>query len=101
MAWRDARANADFAALAPALAEVVRLTREEAAAKAKVLDLAPYDALLDGYEPGLRMVQIDALLDPLDEFLPDLLEQVLARRRRPCRSRDRSDRPRRWRSAAA
>jgi carboxypeptidase Taq len=83
MTWRGARANADFAALAPALAEVVRLTREEAAAKAHALDLAPYDALLDGYEPGLRAAQIDALLDPLAAFLPDFLEQVLARQKPP------------------
>ena len=83
MTWRDARANADFQALAPALAEVVRLIREEAAAKAQVLDLPPYDALLDGYEPGLRVVQIDALLDPLAAFLPDFLEQVLARQKEP------------------
>jgi carboxypeptidase Taq len=83
MIWRDARANADFAALAPALAEVVRLTREEAAATAQALDLPPYDALLDGYEPGLRAAQIDALLDPLAAFLPDVLEQVLARQEAP------------------
>ncbi|MGH6919404.1 MAG: carboxypeptidase M32, partial [Geminicoccaceae bacterium] len=83
MAWRDARANADFKSLQPALAEVVRLTREEAVAKARALDLDPYDALLDGYEPGLRAAQIDALLDPLAAFLPDFLEQVLARQRAP------------------
>jgi carboxypeptidase Taq len=83
MAWRDARANADFAALAPALAEVVRLTREEAAAKARVLDLDLYDALLDGYEPGLRATQIDALLGPLAAFLPAFLERVLARQQAP------------------
>ncbi|MGH6917097.1 MAG: carboxypeptidase M32, partial [Geminicoccaceae bacterium] len=58
MTWRDARAAADFKALEPALAEVVRLTREEAAAKAQALDLAPYDALLEGYEPGLGSTQI-------------------------------------------
>jgi carboxypeptidase Taq len=83
MTWRDARANADFEALAPALAEVVRLTREEAAAKAQALSLGLYDALLDGYEPGLRAAQIDALLDPLAAFLPDFLEQVLARQKAP------------------
>ena len=83
MAWRDARANADFEALAPALAEVVRLTRQEAAAKAGALHLGFYDALLDGYEPGLRAAQIDALLDPLAAFLPDFLEQVLARQKPP------------------
>jgi carboxypeptidase Taq len=83
MTWRDARANADFKALEPALAEVVRLTREEAAAKAQALNLGLYDALLDGYEPGMRAAQIDALLDSLAAFLPDFLEQVLARQAAP------------------
>ena len=83
MIWRDARANADFKALEPALAEVLRLTREEAAAKAQALGLGLYDALLDGYESGMRAAQIDALLDPLAAFLPDFLEQVLARQAAP------------------
>jgi carboxypeptidase Taq len=83
MIWRDARANADFKALEPALAEVVRLTREKAAARAQVLGLGLYDALLDGYESGTRAAQIDALLDPLAAFLPDFLEQVLARQTAP------------------
>jgi carboxypeptidase Taq len=83
MIWREARARADFAMLRPALEEVLRLAREEAAAKAQALGLAPYDALLDGYEPGLTGAAIDLLLDPLAERLPELLEQVLTRQRAP------------------
>jgi carboxypeptidase Taq len=83
MIWREARAAADFDRLRPALEEVFRLSREEAAAKAAVLGLSPYDALLDGYEPGLTSAAIDALLDPLAEFLPDFLERVLARQPEP------------------
>ena len=83
MIWREARAAADFERLRPALEEVFRLSREEAAAKAAVLGLAPYDALLDGYEPGLTSAAIDALLDPLADFLPDFLERVLARQPEP------------------
>jgi carboxypeptidase Taq len=83
MIWREARARSDFAMLRPALEEVFRLAREEAAAKAQALGLAPYDALLDGYEPGLTGAAIDSLLDPLAERLPDLLEQVLTRQREP------------------
>jgi carboxypeptidase Taq len=79
MIWREARAEADFSRLRPALAEVLRLTREEAAAKAEVLGLTPYDALLEGYEPGLTAAEIDRLFAPLAAFLPDFLEQVLAR----------------------
>jgi carboxypeptidase Taq len=83
LVWRRARAEADFPSLAPALAEVIRLTQEEAAALGAALGLAPYDAMLDAYEPGLRRAQVDALLLPLGEFLPDFLERVLARQRPP------------------
>jgi carboxypeptidase Taq len=83
MLWREARAKADFSQLRPALEEVLRLTREEAAAKAEALGLAPYDALLEGYEPGLTSAEIDRLFAPLAAFLPDFLEQVLARQEPP------------------
>jgi carboxypeptidase Taq len=83
MIWREARPRSDFALLRPALEEVVRLTREEAAAKAEALGLAPYDALLDGYEPGMTTAAIDALFEPLAAFLPDFLERVLAHQREP------------------
>jgi carboxypeptidase Taq len=61
----------------------VRLTREEAAAKAAALGRAPYDALLDGYEPGLGTAEIDALFEPLAAFLPEFLERVLAHQVEP------------------
>ena len=77
MVWREARPRADFALLRPALEEVLRLVREEAAAKAAALGLGPYDALLDGYEPGVTTAEIDAWFAPLQAFLPDFLEQVL------------------------
>ena len=83
MIWRDARPRADFAMLRPALEEVVRLTREEAAAKAQALGRSPYDALLDGYEPGIGTAEIDALFEPLAAFLPDFLDRVLAHQIEP------------------
>ena len=83
MRWREARPRADFALLRPALEEVVRLTREEASAKSAALGLGRYDALLDGYEPGMRSAGIDALFAPLATFLPDFLERVLSRQSPP------------------
>ena len=83
MIWREARARADFSLLRPALEEVLRLTREAAAAKAEALGLAPYDALLEGYEPGLSSAEIDRLFAPLAAFLPDFLDRVLARQVAP------------------
>ncbi|MFG1478086.1 carboxypeptidase M32 [Xanthobacter sp. V4C-4] len=77
MAWRKARAEADFPALLPHLEEVLRLQREVAAAKGEKLGLSPYDALLNDYEPGGRSARIDDLFDDLAAFLPAFTERVL------------------------
>jgi carboxypeptidase Taq len=79
MIWRSARPASDFAALASALEEVVRLTREEAQALGEALDLPPYDALLDGYEAGMRSAEVERLFAELALALPAILEQALAR----------------------
>ncbi|NQV84957.1 MAG: carboxypeptidase M32 [Rhodospirillales bacterium] len=75
--WRTARAEADFAAVAPSLTEVLGLTRQAAQAKAEAQDLSLYDALLDDYEPDGRAADIDPVFDTLEEFLPDFLGSVL------------------------
>lgn len=84
MAWRQARADADFPALLPYLAEVLKFQREIGRAKGEKLGLSPYDALLNDYEPGGRSAKIDALFDDLAGFLPGFLDEVLAvQARRP------------------
>ncbi len=79
MAWRTARADDDFARLVPLLGQVLNLTREVAAAKAAAFGVAPYDALIEEYEPGGRAERIDALFHELGEFLPAFLDAVLER----------------------
>ncbi|WP_336489496.1 carboxypeptidase M32 [Methylobacterium nigriterrae] len=79
MTWREARRRADFALLAPDLAAVLRLQREIGQAKGAALGLAPYDALLDGFDPGLRRDRIDPLFADLRGWLPDLVERARAR----------------------
>ena len=78
MIWREARANADFSLLRPHLAEVLRLQRLIAQAKGEALGLAPYDALLDGYDPGMRRARIDAIFAELRADLPSLIERARA-----------------------
>jgi carboxypeptidase Taq len=78
-AWRSARAEADFNSVRPKLETVLELVRETAAAKGERLGLAPYDALLDEYEPDVRAAEIDRVFDPLEEFLKGFLQQVLDR----------------------
>ena len=77
--WRTARAESDFAGLAPYLGDVVSLTRETAQAKAAALDLPAYDSLMDEYEPGADSVRIAALFEDYAAMLPELLDAVLAR----------------------
>ena len=77
--WRSARADADFKAVLPSLEEVLNLTRQEADAKADKLGVSPYDALLDQYEPGGRAADIDVVFADLGTFLPEFLDDVLAK----------------------
>lgn len=52
--WRDLRAKNDWAGFQPALESVVAMVREEAQMRAEAFDLAPYDALMEQYDPGDR-----------------------------------------------
>ncbi len=82
MAWREARAASDFALLKPHLEEVLRLARAVGQAKGEALGLAPYDALLDQYDPGLRRARIDPLFDRLRAELPGIIAAARERQAR-------------------
>lgn len=73
--------------LAPHLAEVVALERERADQLATALGLAPYDALIALYQPGLNTATIDRLFAPLEHALPHAVEDALSRCREPLRPR--------------
>ncbi|MCZ6511039.1 MAG: carboxypeptidase M32 [Alphaproteobacteria bacterium] len=77
MIWRDARPDGNCAAVSGALGEVLDLVRDKAACKAEAFGVLPYEALLDQYEPGIRVTDIDHLFDDLAEFLPDILHNVM------------------------
>ncbi|MBO1325885.1 carboxypeptidase M32 [Acetobacter sp. TBRC 12305] len=79
IAWRSARENSDFPTLLPYLSEVLRLTRAVAAATGDALGLSPYDALLDGFDPGTRQSDIDPVFTRLRAELPELIGSVLER----------------------
>lgn len=77
VAWRALRARNDFAGMRPHLETVLALVREEAAAKADALGLAPYDALVAEYEPGVPVAVIADLFAELEGFLPGALGEAL------------------------
>ncbi len=77
--WREARRTADFALVRPHLAEVVALVREAAAAMAPALGLSPYDALMDGYQPGIGAADVGPVFERYEPFLRDALPRAEAR----------------------
>ena len=77
--WRTARADSDFAAVRPALTEVVRLTRHAAEALAPAMALSPYDALMDGYQPGITASDVTPVFARYADWLDDALPRALAR----------------------
>lgn len=78
-AWRQARPASDFVAVVPHLGRLLALTRQAAEAKAAQLGCSPYEALMDQYEPGARIADIDPIFADYAEFLPDFLADVLDR----------------------
>ena len=77
MVWRQARADSDFSLLAPDLQTLVSLTRQSGEARAEALGVTPYEALIDQFDPGTRVSDIDQLFSELQGFLPDLMRQVV------------------------
>jgi carboxypeptidase Taq len=73
-AWQSARANADFAAFAPALARNVDLARAYAACFSDAA--RPYDALLFDFDYGVATERVEATFAPLADGLRPLIADV-------------------------
>jgi carboxypeptidase Taq len=76
--WLEARQQGKFELFAPHLEEVVRLVRDKAALLGQALNLAPYDALVDEFTPGVTTAEIDAMFKALSRRLPALIREVIA-----------------------
>src|SRR6476619_6665033 len=76
--WLEARQQGKFEVFAPHLEEVVNLIRDKAALLGQALNLAPYDALVDEFSPGLTTVDIDSVFKALGRRLPSLIRESIA-----------------------
>jgi carboxypeptidase Taq len=74
-AWVKAREESDWTIFAPHLEKVVPLKRE--AAEHLGYDDHPYDALLDGYEPGATKVQLEKMFEELKEGIVPLVRAIV------------------------
>jgi carboxypeptidase Taq len=77
--WAEAREKQDFNLFAPHLEEVLQLVRDKAALLGQALNLSPYDALMDGYTPGVRGAEIDTVFRALSRRLPTLIREAIER----------------------
>jgi carboxypeptidase Taq len=76
--WAEARRANNFELFAPHLEEVVHLVRDKAALLGQALGLAPYDALIDEFSPGIASQDIDVIFKALSRRLPSLIREALA-----------------------
>jgi carboxypeptidase Taq len=76
--WQKARAESDFAQFQPYLEKVLDLTIQKA--EAWGYEDRVYDALLEGFEPGMKAAQVEALFGEMKEGLVPLV-QVIAERK--------------------
>jgi carboxypeptidase Taq len=84
--WREAKPASDFARVRHQLEEVLRLQRETAQAYAAATGLSPYDALMEGYQPGVTAAEVEPVFTAYEAWLRDALpraEQIQARRGAP------------------
>jgi carboxypeptidase Taq len=79
--WRTARPASDFAAVRDALTEVVNLTRQSAMILAEALGTTPYDALLAGYQRGIKAADVLPVFAAYEEFLATALPAAEERQR--------------------
>ena len=73
-AWQQAREQQSFSIFAPHLSEIISLTKE------KITELGvkqhPYDTLIDEFEPGMTVAQLDAIFTPLTKQTIDFLSTL-------------------------
>ncbi|OYT87365.1 MAG: carboxypeptidase M32 [Burkholderiales bacterium PBB6] len=78
-AWRKQRPANDWAGFLPNLKEVLSVAREEAQRLSERLGVAPYDALMDRFEPGMRSDVVSRVFGEVRTWLPGLIRDVIAR----------------------
>ncbi|MBL8958089.1 MAG: carboxypeptidase M32, partial [Myxococcaceae bacterium] len=73
-AWKKARAQNDFAPFKPHLERLLALRREQADAMGHGGDR--YDALLDNYEPGMKVARLTPVLQQLRAKLTPIVQTI-------------------------
>ena len=78
-AWRTQRPANDWVGFLENFRPVLALGREVSQRLSDDSGLAPYDALMDQYEPGTTSADVDRVFGDLQQWLPGLVAQVRER----------------------
>lgn len=76
MNWREAVKQNNFKLFANSFKDVVKISQEISQRKSQLLELSPYDSLLDMYDSGRRSQEIDIIFKDLENFLPNFLQEI-------------------------
>jgi carboxypeptidase Taq len=79
--WVEARKENKFSRFQPWLEKIVGLVQEQA--KCYGYKDHPYDALLEDYEPGLTVAQLNKLFPPLKKSLSEMVAKITSAKRQP------------------
>lgn len=74
--WERNRPKNDWQNTYPKLEAAIRTALEMGQCLADTFDLAPYDALMDQYEPGLTQQTIDPIFSEIEHFLRTAVTEV-------------------------
>mgnify|MGYP001417006299 CR=1 FL=1 len=80
--WRVQRPANDWNNFLRNFKPLVELCLEEADYLSDALSISPYEALMDGYEPGLTEKKIDEVFGDLKTWLPTLIKKVVKKQRK-------------------
>ena len=75
--WVEARQNSDFSIFQPHLEKIVALRQEYAAFFPDFKH--PYDALLDDFEPGMKVADVQSIFDGLRSRQVELIKAIAAK----------------------
>ncbi len=77
--WRSQRKNNDWKGFLANFSNVVKISQEEANLLSQNFGISPYESLMEKYEPGLKIEEVDNLFNSIKEWLPNLITKICAK----------------------
>jgi carboxypeptidase Taq len=80
-AWRKYREHNNWHDFVPYLKKSFHLVQEIAERRSQVLQLPPYEVLMDGFSPGLTQNKVDKIFSILKDHIPKLRKRIMEKQR--------------------